>query len=275
MNSSSVPQHTRGHGVLGPLSSSTETTSNNPGAGRILGNIYSATGKLLEYGLHKVTERLGYGPSAQIRAPCSSADTIDSTETMSNNPGAGRNLGNFYSIVGKRLNNGMSMVAVRLGYGPRATAVRIHRLLLDEDIGPSSRERKVAKAGRRLVAYTRYALFSIITAYPQRCGRSHVPSTQEHALDEIIDLSCRSEYFRRSSREAGIRTLGLQLQSSGGVWGSRPRPIQTRLERAFVTLADGHAYIKDLVWSLRSQVISKSWPFIRKELRECLLYVGL
>lgn len=159
MNSSSEPQHSRRNGVPEPFSSSTETISNNPGAGRILGNIYSATGKFLENGLHKAVERLGYGPHAQIHAPCSSAETIDSTETMSNNPGAGRNLGNFYGIVGKRLNNGMSMVAVLLGYGPRATAVRIYRLLLDEDIGPSSREKKVAKAGRRLVAYTRYTPF--------------------------------------------------------------------------------------------------------------------
>ncbi|KAI5118530.1 hypothetical protein M0805_009682 [Coniferiporia weirii] len=46
------------------VASSNETADNLPGAGRVIGNIFSCTGKGLERQLSSVAERLGFGPRA-------------------------------------------------------------------------------------------------------------------------------------------------------------------------------------------------------------------
>lgn len=102
--------------------------------------------------------------------------------------------------------------------------------------------------------------------------RSSVVSTQEAALDELIRLSCEDEYFRRLIKDLGLRSLGL-LRYNPRIWYNLPKPVQTQAERAIIALADENANIKDLVWSLKSKVVFKFWPFIRKELRSYLLYV--
>lgn len=102
--------------------------------------------------------------------------------------------------------------------------------------------------------------------------RSSVISTQDAALDELIRLSCEDELFRRLVKKKGLRSLG-HLRFNPYIWYRLPKPIQTQAERAIIALADDNASIKDLVWSLKSKVIFKFWPFIRKELRSYLLYV--
>lgn len=194
------------------------------------------------------------------------------TETSSSVAGPGRLLGKFYSIVGRQVEKGAGVAAARMGYGPQATAEEIRRLLQNGNTKKLSVQRRIKSFGTRLVTYAKCVLIIGKPGEISSYDRSDVSSTQESALDEIIRLSCEDEYSRRVLKESGVRTIGL-LSSNPRIWYNMPKPIQTMAERAIIALNDENASIKNLVWSLRSTTILKSWPYIRKTLRGYLLCV--
>jgi hypothetical protein len=55
--------------------------------------------------------------------------SFDTDDTMSNLPGVGRCLGNFYSRSGRLLEQALGRLAHRCGYGPFAVGIRLSRLL--------------------------------------------------------------------------------------------------------------------------------------------------
>lgn len=50
----------------GSVNSQTETTTDNPGPGRILGKLYGFVGRRIENGLGMVAMHMGYGPRATV-----------------------------------------------------------------------------------------------------------------------------------------------------------------------------------------------------------------
>lgn len=78
-----------------------------------------------------------------------------STETDSDVPGPGRLLGKAYSYLGKKFENSLSKVAVKFGLGPRATALKMRRLIRKGAPTRLSSQKKLKKAGKRLVEYIR------------------------------------------------------------------------------------------------------------------------
>ena len=88
---------------------------------------------------------------------CSASDSM---ETQSNLSGAGRIIGNGYSLAGRRLENGLSAVAVFLGRGPGETAMKIRRLVGKTSILDVSSANKIRKAGKKLGGYAKYVISS-------------------------------------------------------------------------------------------------------------------
>lgn len=162
---------------LGSFHSSTATESNLPGAGRNLGNVYSFLGRWLENGIRVgrsvIDTWIGHDPRTndprivriQQSTPVHRAEDSEgsfslesahsSTATTSNLPGAGRNLGNFYSFAGRYVESGASMIAIRTGFCPRAIAVRTRKILQTRDTRKASTRREVERRGRRLLAYAK------------------------------------------------------------------------------------------------------------------------
>lgn len=69
-----------------------------------------------------------YRASGDDSASFSTHLTSSTNDTMSNNIGAGRVLGNLYDIAGKRLERALGEAAHRAGFGPEATYRRIRTL---------------------------------------------------------------------------------------------------------------------------------------------------
>lgn len=78
-----------------------------------------------------------------------------SSETDSDVPGPGRLLGKAYGFFGRKIENVLSVAAVKVGRGPRATAIKIRRLIRESTPIKSSSHKKLKKAGKHLVKYTR------------------------------------------------------------------------------------------------------------------------
>ena len=85
-------------------------------------------------------------------APATSRDSLDrysitntsalsTNYTMSNLPGAGRVLGNLYSIAGRRLERTVGSFAHRAGIGPNATYEKIRELASGEWRGDDNKSK--------------------------------------------------------------------------------------------------------------------------------------
>ena len=94
-------------------------------------------------------------------------------------------------------------------------------------------------------------------------------STQEVALGEVIELAFEYEQIRILLKIDCIRCIGL-LRQNRGLWYNLPQPIQSRAQRALISLADEIASIKELVFSLQS-LPEEAWPIMESNFKSCLL----
>ena len=139
------------------------TASDLPGAGRILGRLYSAGGVVVERHLNKLGKAFGIAPRRQTLSllPDKSYTSLD--EQAPNLPGPGRTLGLFYDYTGNILENRIGRLAIRLGFGPDAAMQRIRFRLLQKEENKhaylfleSLREKgKLAEDCMRLIKYAR------------------------------------------------------------------------------------------------------------------------
>ena len=102
-----------------------------------------------------------------------------------------------------------------------------------------------------------------------RLSRSDVASTQDAALEEIIELAFEGDQLRLLLRRNGLRAIGL-LRQDRPVWHNMRKSIQSRAEKALIALAAENASIKDLVHSLQA-LPRQSFPQVKARLRACLL----
>lgn len=86
------------------------------------------------------------------------------TETDSDVPGPGRLLGKAYGFLGRKAEDCISSAAAKLGLGPRATALKVRRLIREGSAIKPSSQKKLKKAGVRLVKHIRSATNSRIWA---------------------------------------------------------------------------------------------------------------
>lgn len=152
--------------------STNATQSDLAGPGRIVGRAYRRAGRALEDGLLKIakkarpTRRQDVGQGAEQahgalvqfqednrggrnrrRQGTSAAGTsetgssmwhtftfrtLSSDETATNLPGAGRLLGNLYTVGGRLLESRMNKIAIKSGRGPDACAERIRKAVIGE-----------------------------------------------------------------------------------------------------------------------------------------------
>lgn len=74
----------------------------------------------------------GDGPVDGDNASFSTRYSYSTNDTMSNNVGAGRVLGNFYGKAGKRLERVLGGIAHRAGFGPDAIYQKVQTLYLED-----------------------------------------------------------------------------------------------------------------------------------------------
>lgn len=127
-------------------SSSDDTASDRPGAGRNLGNFYRFCGKHVERAINTIAVRSGHKPKAAaiwssnaslvmthpkaqyiFPANIQAMEVESSNDTASDLSGAGRNLGKLYRASGRYVGQAVNEFAERRGHGPQAVAVRILR----------------------------------------------------------------------------------------------------------------------------------------------------
>lgn len=94
-------------------------------------------------------------------------------------------------------------------------------------------------------------------------------STQDATLREIIELAFEDEQLRHLLKTDGIRTIAL-LKQDPQIWLNLPKPIQSRVQRAFIALAEENAGVKDLVYYLQTSPLRK-WKQTELRLKSCLL----
>lgn len=69
-------------------------------------------------------------------------------------------------------------------------------------------------------------------------------------MEGTIDLAFEDEQPRLLLKVEGMRALGL-LRQNRSIWYNLSKPIQSRGQRALISLADENAMIKELVLSLQ------------------------
>ncbi|KAI5117767.1 hypothetical protein M0805_005198 [Coniferiporia weirii] len=212
--------------------STTSTASNLTGAGRTVGLAYDGLGKALVtrinlFAGHLKALRSRRNASAQstvgiYTAPGysehnASVSSLSTTATASNLEGAGRTVGLAYDFFGELFVSRLNRFAANHGSGPQEARKRIYyrsEMVLDQ----------LKKSGERTRSLTKVPRASDDTDFESDCRKllkyagSTVQSTQDCALEEILDLSIRYPYMRELfERLKATSVLG---------------PIVIRMERA-------------------------------------------
>jgi len=136
-----------------------------------------------------------------VRVPTRSS--IASNATAPNLPGPGRTMGLMLDWLGGHLEDFMNRKATRRGLGPEAVSREIRRLRHHHEttflvrltapaaVAPGSEARSLKKLCDKLAKYT----------------RSHVPSTQLKALEEIVDLTIEDPIIREALQQSRLSKL--------------------------------------------------------------------
>ncbi|KAI5117266.1 hypothetical protein M0805_000997 [Coniferiporia weirii] len=199
--------------------STNATVSDMPGPGRILGKVYSRSGRALTAGLGGVARRLRErrrrnspvpataDPSPSNNAPAdaqtsgvgrsytlSIAPSLN--ETASDKTGAGRLLGNLYSAGGRTLEARLSALAIRAGGGPDACAERIRESLGQGATFESQRLSYLAhRDAKQLLILQGDSRLVREVVRLVGYARSPVPSTQKSALRHLATLAVEDPYL--------------------------------------------------------------------------------
>ncbi|KAH8119009.1 hypothetical protein DFH11DRAFT_1539902 [Phellopilus nigrolimitatus] len=269
--------------------STNATAPNLPGAGRTVGIVYDRLGRVVVTHLNRLAGRLrairtNNRPAFQV-APATvlpnnseeaaSISSISTTATAPNLPGAGRTLGLAYDLVGGIIESRLNSLASKFGYGPieasrrifeRADRIRterykdgLHDYRLVEFVR-SSDEAKFRRDCRRLLKYS----------------RSQVVSSQDVALEEILDFSVREPYirelFNRLDAASSLGAVASRLELSSYDPDIDPLLASSRKALISVTEVSVNGLSESLATFFHSN--ENRYEFANNSLRHMLAYLN-